>query len=346
MDNQSYWRIRFVALENLLIGMSSQTFKRVKKIYDAAIVDMDKELAAWYQHFADENGVVKQTSVSLPPKELKQFRFTIERFLDEIKNGGYSADWERKLNNAYISMNISRLQALKMILEGYMEQVFNKEQDLFRKSLLDQYTEGYYRSAFILQQGVGIGTYLGGLDENKLTAILARPWASDKMNYSQRIWKHRGKLKKELDTILTQAVLRGDDYRRATKQLAERMNVSRSNAGRLILTESAFISSKSHQDCFKDLGVERYQFIATLDTRTSEVCRDMDLKVFPMSEFQPGRTAPPLHCYCRSCTSPYFEDAGDEKRIARGSDGRTFKVPGNMSYREWQKIQEAGGIER
>lgn len=346
MSNQSYWSIRFTALEKQLISMSNQTFKQVKKLYDTAITDMDKELAAWYQRFADENGVVKQPGVSLSPKELKQFRLTIDQFLSEIKNGDYSENWERKLNNAYISMNVSRLQALQMILEGYMERVFNKEQDLFRESLLNQYTEGYYRSAFILQKGVGIGTYLGGLDENKLTAILAKPWASDKKNFSQRIWKHRGKLKKELDALLTQAVLRGDDYSRATKQLAERMNVSRSSAGRLILTESAFVSSKSHQDCFRDLGVERYQFIATLDTRTSEICRDMDLKVFPMSAFKPGSTAPPLHCYCRSCTAPYFEDMADEGRIARGSDGKTFMVPGDMTYREWQKIQDTGGTDK
>ena len=342
MNDAAYWEKRFVELEKLLESMSARTFQDIKKVYDSAIADMEKELAAWYQRFADENGIAAgQAYQLLTSPEIKQFRLTIEQFLDEAQNGDHSAGWERRLNNAYISMNISRLQALGMILEGYAERVFNREYDLFRESLLDQYTEGYYRTAFILQKGVGIGHYFGGLDEDKLSTVLAKPWAADGLNFSRRIWKHRDKLVNALNTGMTQAVLRGDDYRRATDWLANRMKVSRSNAGRLIMTESAFVSSQSHKDCFKKLGVERYQFIATLDSHTSEICRDMDLKVFPMSAFKPGSTAPPMHCYCRSCTAPYFEDNAEEQRVARGEDGKMFEVPGNMTYREWQKKLKA-----
>lgn len=338
MNSAAYWEKRFVELEKLLAEMSNRTFNDIKRVYNTAIADMEKELAVWYQRFADENGIAaKRAYQILSSEEAKQFRLSIEQFLDELQDGDHSAGWERRLNNAYLSMNLSRLQALMVILEGYAERVFHREQDLFRESLLEQYTEGYYRTAFILQQGVGIGHYFGGLDEDKLSAVLAKPWAADGLTFSRRIWKHRDRLVSALNTGMTQAVLRGDDYRRTTDWLAKRMNVSRSNAGRLILTESAFVSSQSHKDCFKKLGVERYQFIATLDSRTSEICRDMDLKVFPMSAFKPGSTAPPLHCYCRSCTAPYFESGAEEQRIARGKDGKTFKVPGNMTYREWQK---------
>lgn len=54
------------------------------------------------------------------------------------------------------------------------------------------------------------------------------------------------------------------------------------------MTEAAFFSSKGQQDCFKELGVEQYKFIATLDSHTSDTCRHMDCKVFKMSDFKPG----------------------------------------------------------
>ena len=106
---------------------------------------------------------------------------------------------------------------------------------------------------------------------------------------------------------------------------------------KLVMTESAYVASQAQHDCFKNLDVEQYEFIATLDRHTSEICRSMDRKHFKMSDFKPGTTAPPMHPNCRSCTAPYFGDEEDIGRAARGlDDGKTFHVSGDMSYKEWR----------
>ena len=56
------------------------------------------------------------------------------------------------------------------------------------------------------------------------------------------------------------------------------------------------------------MWARRYQIVATLDSRTSDICRHLDGKVFDMKDYEPGVTAPPFHVYCRSCTVPYFAD--------------------------------------
>ena len=104
------------------------------------------------------------------------------------------------------------------------------------------------------------------------------------------------------------------------------------------MTESAFFASKSMADCMEEFDVEEYQFVATLDMRTSTICRDMDKKVFKMNDFAPGTTAPPLHCHCRSHISPYFADAAISERVARGQDGKTYMIPSNMNYRDWERV--------
>lgn len=104
------------------------------------------------------------------------------------------------------------------------------------------------------------------------------------------------------------------------------------------MTESAFFASKSMRDCMEEFDVEEYQFVATLDMRTSTICRDMDKKVFKMKDFAPGTTAPPLHCHCRSHISPYFADAAVSERVARGQDGKTYMIPSNMNYRDWERV--------
>lgn len=89
----------------------------------------------------------------------------------------------------------------------------------------------------------------------------------------------------------------------------------------------------------EELDVERYEKVATLDSLTSDICRFVDGKVFIMKEYEAGLTAPPSHYNCRTVTRPYFDDefTEEEKRAARGKDGKTYYVPADMSYSSWYK---------
>ncbi|WP_227849992.1 minor capsid protein, partial [Clostridioides sp. ZZV15-6598] len=112
--------------------------------------------------------------------------------------------------------------------------------------------------------------------------------------------------------------------------------VSKSQAKNLIMTESAFFASASRKDCFNDLDVEKYEIVATLDLKTSSICRELDGKVFDMNDYQVGITAPPFHPRCRTTTAPFFSDE-EGYRAARGEDGKTYYVSSNMKYEKWYK---------
>ena len=105
------------------------------------------------------------------------------------------------------------------------------------------------------------------------------------------------------------------------------------------MTEMAAVSSTAQKDCFDELDVEEFEIVATLDGRTSEICREMDGKHFPMSQYEIGVTAPPFHVRCRTVTIPYFEDdyGAVGQRAARREDGKTYYVPADMTYKEWEK---------
>jgi SPP1 gp7 family putative phage head morphogenesis protein len=128
----------------------------------------------------------------------------------------------------------------------------------------------------------------------------------------------------------------------AIKAIANKMKTSKNQAGRLVMTESAFFSSQSQGDAFNQLDVEQYEIVATLDSRTSEICQELDGQVFDMKDFQPGVTAPPFHVWCRTTTVPHFDDNYTE-RAARGADGKTYYVPGDMKYPDWKKTFVDGG---
>ena len=171
-----------------------------------------------------------------------------------------------------------------------------------------------------------------------LHEVICLPWAPDGYNFSERIWNNKEKLLSELNTVMTQNIMTGAGPQKAIDTLAKKMNISRSNAGRLVMTESAYFSSLGRQQCFKDLGVEKYEIVATLDGRTSETCRHLDGKVFDMKDFKAGVTAPPFHVRCRTTTAPYFDDdLMSGQRVARDEEGKRYYVPGDTTYKTWEK---------
>lgn len=105
------------------------------------------------------------------------------------------------------------------------------------------------------------------------------------------------------------------------------------------MTESAYFSQNAQKRCFNSLGVEEYEIVATLDSRTcGGACAGQDGEHYPMKMFEPGVTAPPFHPRCRCCTAPYFNDEWSKgERAARDEDGETYYVPSDMTYKEWYK---------
>ncbi len=81
------------------------------------------------------------------------------------------------------------------------------------------------------------------------------------------------------------------------------------------MTESAYFGQQAQKQCFNELGVEKYEIVATLDSRTSEICQEKDGMIFDMKDYEPGVTAPPFHVNCRSTTAPYFDDDFDIFKI-------------------------------
>lgn len=116
------------------------------------------------------------------------------------------------------------------------------------------------------------------------------------------------------------------------------MNVDKSKARVLLQTESARVRSMAEIESYKQMEVSKYQIIATLDDRTSDICQSMDMKVFYTKDYEVGVTAPPFHPNCRSTKAPYYEDSpvAEDVRIARGESNKNVYVSSDMSYKMYK----------
>lgn len=347
MKNSEYWKLRFEQLEQAQNGQGAAAFAEIERQYKEAQKQIEGQIARWYQRFADNNGItLAQARQYLKGAALKEFQWDVQDYIKYGQDNALMGGWMKELENASAKYHISKLEALKIQTQQSLEVMFSKQMGTVTGAMGDIFESGYYHTTYELQKGFNIGWDIAGLDQSQIEKVLSKPWAVDGKNFSERIWTNKGKLISELHGELTQNIMLGADPQKAIDSLAKKMNTSKQNAGRLIMTEEAYFSSAAQRDCFNELDVEQYEIVATLDSHTSDICRSLDGKHFPMKDFQAGVTAPPFHVYCRSTTVPYFdEDFGDiGERAARDEEtGKTYYIPDDMNYEDWKKTFVDGG---
>lgn len=341
MRDERYWAERFRQLEASQHDSSERLIAEMQRQMRRAEAEIGRKIEAWYGRLMANNGVsMAEARKLLSNKELEEFRWDVDDYIRYGQENAVNQQWMKQLENASARVHISRLEQLKLQVQQEAEKLYGNYLDSVDCHMKSLYEEGFYKTAYEIQKGIGIGWNLTGVDSNRLEKVIRKPWAADGKNFSDRIWSSKQQLIENVHTSLTQMCILGQAPDRAIDSLAKAMRTSRSQAGRLIMTESAFFGSEARKDSFRELGVEQYEIVATLDSFTSEICREMDGKVFPMSEYAPGATAPPFHVWCRTTTVPAFGDEFDHigERAARNLEtGKTYYVPAGMKYQEWKE---------
>ena len=197
----------------------------------------------------------------------------------------------------------------------------------------------YYRGLYEIGKKRGIRSAAGVVDGKRMEAVLRTPWSGK--NYSERIWHNNAKLGETIQRNIVVAAHRGVPVSDMVRDVRERMGVGTSDATRLVRTELNYVQNQAALDSIKDAGMTYYRFIATLDNRTTPICRSKDGEVFAVDDAEPGTNMPPLHPRCRSIISgSLYAEHNPRKgtRIARDEHGKNVFVPAGMRYEEWKSV--------
>lgn len=341
MTNSEYWAERSTILEASMNEKATSFInKDLFNLYENNFAELSREIRVLYSRFSESNGIsFSEAKRLLTSDELSEFKWNLKTYTKRAKENALTGAWAQELENASLRQRISRLEAMQIEIKQKMNELYSTEIDKSQSVLGSIYEESSMRMAFEIEKKVGLGIKIQGIDDNTLKKVLSKPWASDGSNFSDRIWgTHRAKLTNDLTNIISNSIIRGNGPREAIASVSERYNVGKSAAANLIQTETTYFVSKGQLDSYKELDVEMYEIIATLDTHTSDICRGLDGKTFVLADFKPGITAPPFHSRCRSTTAPYFNDEFSddlETRAARDEKGKTISVPSSMKYEDW-----------
>ena len=272
----------------------------------------------------------------LNSKERREFQTNLKQFI-YLAERNEDNRFKQYLNNISNRVRITRYQALMTEIQSQIEELFGSENAGYQPQTYDllsnTYTDSYYNTLYDLQTGTGIGRGFAILNRNAIDSVLEYPWSGQ--NFSDRIWGQKDKLILNTQNTITQGMVQGLSIDKMSQKLSKNMDVAYGNAERLVRTESNYILNQGTLKGYKEDGIERFEYVATLDSRTSEICQDNDGKVYGIENARVGVNVPPLHVRCRSTTVPYFEDQTSGQRAARNENGKTYNVSADMTYKEW-----------
>lgn len=329
----NYWIQRALERSRADIRSADEVVKTINESFYNCLKEIEKEISVLYYRYAEDNELDYDLATKLlTGDEYKSFRMGLEEYMDLIDN----PEIQLELNTLSTRSRISHLEETFFNIQKQIDKAYIYQHEAVESLMKESLQTNYHRVIFDI--GVATGETVVK-DFHKLTIgeivkEFERPWSGK--NFSERIWKNRAKLKDALEEEIVKMAISGADCTQAIESVAKKMDVSKKAAATLVHTEQAYFSSLGTLKAYNEMGVDEYIYVATLDFRTSDICRDLDHEVFSIKDAQAGVNYPPMHPRCRSTTAPYT-GALEGTRTARDMFNNEVKVDKSLNYKEWHK---------
>ena len=156
-------------------------------------------------------------------------------------------------------------------------------------------------------------------EADQLARVVRKGWV-DGATIPQMVQRVRG----------TQTARYNDGWTRQAKRRVETQ----------VRTATQHFSSLSREKVWKDNSdiVEGYEWVSTLDSRTSQTCRSLDGRKFEVG----NGPMPPIHYSCRSTTVPVLDDSLDFLDEGATRASVNGPVDADETYYSWLKKQPKG----
>jgi len=321
--NQEYWNKRFeeISERNAKIGDMSE--KDLVKLYRDTFNEMDNEVQSFYSKYGR---IQSSPTFKVLPDGTKVMTGTSSKLVVPVNEA-----------NKALSKG-TRLSKLQQQLSAILFKMSKEQKDIMDIALINTATGMYYDTIYEIQKGVGVGTSFNLLTEPQVESLIRNE--VNGQSFSTRVWNNRSKLENTVNQTLKAGITQGLSNGQMAKRIKENMNTGSYVANRLLRTEVTNTYNQASLLGYDRSGiVTQYQYIATLDNRTSDVCTDLDGQVFKTEEATTGLNFPPMHVNCRSTTSAYLGERTAQTRIARDLETKnTYIVPADMNAKNWRAI--------
>lgn len=331
----SYWSERQESMYKAGEMKVNRYYEKLEKAFNQTRRELQKTIESFYWRYAEENGLsYAAAQKKLDAAELGELKDFIDLAMRNI------GKHNQTVNNMSIKARMTRYQALEAQVDAMLRQLYAVDyQAMAEQTMAEVYEEAYYRNWYNVDQYRGFHSAFAQVDPYAVEKLLEYPFNG--ANFSSRLWKQKDHLQTQLMESLTTMMVQGKNPHALAADFAKKMNAKKLDAYRLLQTESSFLIGEATHAAYREDDVEKYQILATLDSKTCGICGDLDGKVFEVGKEVVGENMWPFHCFCRCTDVPYYDDMDltDMTRVARNPEtGKTYAVPSDMTYSEWKQI--------
>lgn len=332
--SNNYWINRANARADRYNKNATNVINKMNTYYNKALDDINKDIEKIFYKFAKSGDLTKEQALELLNTEISTQELDgIRARIGNIKDKDIKRHLTTQLNSVAYKARITRLQAIKESIKVNIGNIADVELAESTKLHISNMTDSYYRNMFDIQKGVDTAFNFSALPIKFIEETLKNKWSGK--NYSERIWNNNRVLATKLQEVVTSGLMSGKSSNRMAKELKDQTMYGKFATERLIRTETTYVTNQGELESYKATGIEKYIFVATLDLRTSSLCRKHDRKEYLVSEAVANVNLPPLHAYCRSTTRAKIESMELGKRVAKDPlTGDTYHID-NMSYEDW-----------
>ena len=319
MANSNYWRRRAERLEKQIHNGDRVPISRIMRLYKHAFDEIEDDI----RRTSSARDELNRTEVETLKAEM-------------IKIGASAPDPVRQAQitravSAY-DYRIDRMEWLKSRAYMHLMKVAGVAATLVKPHLENAYRAARYGTIDDIAKGLNVGIDFSLIPKRTIERVVKSPFHGK--NYSQRVWDNTAETAAKAQKIIVEGLIKGSSYPHMAQELARVTNNTYYNAYRLIQTEVTHFTEMGRFDAYKDIGIEKYTYYATLGSKTCDVCAALDGKTFNIDEGIEGKNKPPIHPHCMCYT--VIGDVKLTSRLARDPEtGKNYKVRGDMTYNEW-----------
>ena len=307
MADNSYWSKRLK--QELLAKQASEADvdKAMSALYRVHQTNIEKEIQAFYQKYADDEGIsITEAKKRADKVDVQAFADKAKRYVEE-KNFSPRANAELKLYN--LKMRVSRAELLQYNMDLELLALGEGERQL---------TEKFLRAGFadeVKSQSGILGEYIKNPKtvERSMEAVLNVPFEG--VTWSERIWDRQQALRQVVARTAHETLVRGRNAMAMIPELRREFGVSKSAAKRLAVTEVARVQSEAQKISMIENGFDEYEYIA--EPTACPICAKLDGNIYKVSEMEPGKNCAPMHPHCHCSTAPHMSREKNWDKIDR-----------------------------
>lgn len=306
LSNKTYWLKRSEELDKVAKMTEKEVMKKLSALYRDAFRSIEKEVNDFMMKYAVDHKLDYATVTQmLTPIDLAEYNEKIQE-LHAMYRDTKSEYIKIEIERLKARSKITRLRALQDAINVELCKVTHEYQMTLEDTLIGLFSDQYTKACELM------GVMAPGIPREAIIKIIEYPYAG--RMYSDNIWRNKDNLVNFINQEITVGIIRGESIQKIARRLrnetkADTLRLAQSWAERLVRTEINYAMNQAHLKGYKDSGVvEKYEFLAAHDKRTSKLCRDLDGEMFELSKAVVGENYPPMHPNCRSTVVPVLED--------------------------------------